>query len=146
MVEKSNVTAIIALLVSIGTAGFSGFQWWNSERESRISAAIDISKNHAHEIDDATWRLVVGVYNGKTALSPDEGVKLARHGDVIEYIALLANTGRLDKGYLSPTVQCDIAFTNAALERLKHAAMPPSQRPEMAKLSAQLNCPLPRPN
>jgi hypothetical protein len=43
--NAANITATIALFVSIATAAFSIYQWYFSQREARINAAIEISKS-----------------------------------------------------------------------------------------------------
>jgi hypothetical protein len=57
MANTSDLIATTALVVSILSAGFSVYQWDQSERESKIVAAIDVSRKYVEDKDiSATLR------------------------------------------------------------------------------------------
>ena len=122
MRERSTAAnvATAALVVSIVSAAFSIFQWLNSERESRIAVAVDISRNYLKERDQNASALVLkAVTGGADSISQTELEAIGRYSDLLSYIALLANNNRLDKAYLADTVACDIFYANKAIGILK---------------------------
>lgn len=130
MAEKASSTAIIALCISIGTAVFSIYQWWNGQTESRINAAIEISKNHLRDRDATVMAAVVKAAFTKEDLSLQELMLIARRADELEYVAFLANHNKIDKTYLSTPINCDIVFTAKATDRLKEMVPTLAKSPE----------------
>jgi hypothetical protein len=120
MAEKASPTAIVALCISIVTAAFSIYQWWNSERESRVTTAIEISKDYLRQAENnqKILPIVLKFYIGNERPSMEEILALTGHADNLQYIAFLANTGKLDKSYLSLNLICDMIFTEAATSNL----------------------------
>jgi predicted ATP-binding protein involved in virulence len=139
---KSSPTAIVALCISIASAVFSFFQWWNSRAESRINAAIEVSKANLRERDLNTMAAVIKVLTSNEPLTAKEMLLLGDHADQLEYIAFLANTGKLDKSYLSVSIVCDVAITNAAIQKLKEKIPPMAKSPEhqMEEFSRTAKC------
>jgi hypothetical protein len=114
--EKASAVAKIALLVSTGTAIFSAFQWWSSRQESRITAAIEISRNYIRDRDINTTSMLFALATGvKFDPEPPDMLKIGHHADFLEYVALLTLTNKLDKAYLAPALICDITNADAAL-------------------------------
>jgi hypothetical protein len=119
--KPTSTIAVIALFVSISTAGFSFFQWWNSEREARINAAIEISRTFNNrppltkEEDDTP-----PVPGGQ--LSPAQATFLMRIVDRSDYIAYLVNHRRVDFDYLSANVKCGLfaAYKEFAQQKATH--------------------------
>jgi hypothetical protein len=97
MAERSGLIAKTALGISVASFGFSAFQWWNTEGESRITAAIEISKRFLEEPPKEY---------------PEDQVERHKaiqiHARRITYIAYLMNQGRLDVRYVSPAIKCEI--------------------------------------
>lgn len=107
-----------ALIISICTATFSVFQWWNSQQEDRIKNAIDFSKNYYKETDTATKFALMAAYSGKS-VSISEGLLVAQFTDQLEYIALLTNTNKLDRNFLSQDIQCAMVFALGAHSNIR---------------------------
>ncbi len=130
MAEKASRTAIIALCISIGTAGFSIYQWWNGQAEGRISAAIEISKNHLRDRELKVMASIVKAAFTEDNLSTEELLMIGHHADELEYVAFLANHDKIDKSYLSLPITCDIVLTSKASERLKQLIPTMAKSPE----------------
>jgi hypothetical protein len=58
MSEKPSVTAVLALLISLGTAAFSLYQWTAAQEEKKITIAVDISKSFLLD-NDAPRRIEI---------------------------------------------------------------------------------------
>jgi hypothetical protein len=118
----ASATAIIALCLSVMNAAFSFFQWWNGERESHITAAVEISKNYINKEQEEREKSIAPVlktlFFGKDSISGDELESIARHGEIMAYVAFLANKNRLDKSYLASSLVCDIVWTDKAFRTL----------------------------
>lgn len=104
MADTPSKTAIAALSISILTACFSIFQWWNTEKQARILTAIDVSRNFYKESNQLSVA-IIEVARGKE-LSDDEADRLSRGQDYLNYIAKLANENQLDKTFLSRDMHC----------------------------------------
>jgi hypothetical protein len=141
MAKKPITVAIFALGLSIWSTGLSGYQFWNSRRESRITTAVEISRNYLKDRDVETAALIFSINRDEqtgVVLATEQLHRIIRHFDVFEYVALLVLNDRLDRSYLSESLICDMAWTDGALERLKDnlAALP---RKSTLKLFLQQN-------
>jgi hypothetical protein len=144
LAEKTRVLSLAALCISIVSAAFSIFQWWNGEREALINVAINFSTDHAKYRDNATESATIKAIIGKDPLSNEELLLVANRADQYEYIAFLANSNRLDKSYLSVALKCDIILTQAAYDKLKGLlpAMQRSPEHQMREFSRSNDCEL----
>jgi hypothetical protein len=115
MAEPASSVAKIALLVSVGTALFSAFQWWNSRQENRINAAIEISRNYLRDRDYQVTSTLYSVGASKFDPGTLDMPRIGHHLEFLEYVALLTLTNKIDKTYLSPALICDIAQAEGAL-------------------------------
>jgi len=97
----SDKTAVLALIVSLTSAGFTVYQWRATDSEARTMAAIDISRKYLDDSRSAEQLANFRVERGAT----DASHRLLSH---LNYIAYLANTDRIDGRYLAPQVTCDI--------------------------------------
>jgi hypothetical protein len=118
MAEPTSVTAKVALFISIGTAAFSIYQWWNTQREDRIKNAIEISKSYYKDNDTPTQLALMLAYKGQK-VSPQQILLIGQMTDQMEYIALLTNHGKLDRDFLSQDIQCAMLFVLGAHAQLK---------------------------
>jgi hypothetical protein len=100
--------AVAAFCLSIGTAAFSIFQWWNTEKQNRITAAIELSKNFIKDTDPETVEAVWAAAKSPAKISVNQLTLFAKFGDQLNYIALLANKGRIDRDYLHPSIDCSV--------------------------------------
>jgi hypothetical protein len=116
MAEKSNLVAKLALVVSIGAAAFSVYQWWSGGRSERIRAAIEVSNKYIDQAIDADY-VVDGYRAGER--NPEEIAGVAKHYARLEYVAYLGNVGLINVNYLSPFLTCSIVDMPASLERNK---------------------------
>jgi hypothetical protein len=137
--EKPSSVAIIALCISIGTAAFSVYQFWNSQREDRIRTAVEISRNFAHDQDELAIEAIVIADLHKSKLSNEQLIRLAKLGDQLEYVSFLANTKRIDEEYLSSSIKCTILFFNMAIDNLKDVTGL-DQRDQITKFSSRVQC------
>lgn len=124
MSERASPTAIIALCISIGTAGFSAFQWWNNERAARINSAIDISKYYMKEKNTEVAAHVYWAARGEIGEKEKEKFRkenrdgVARHYNFLYYVALLSDTDTISKDHLWIELQCDVFHADRAAPRI----------------------------
>jgi hypothetical protein len=121
MAEKRNTTATIALCLSIGSLSFAVYQWSNGQSETRINAAIEISKTLPAELPQAV-REALNLLILKKALSEDQISDLLDMAVSFEYLANLANNKRVATEYLSATVKCRIWLSNQIVNLLRPRA------------------------
>jgi hypothetical protein len=143
MAAKKDPIAIVALCISIVTAVFSVYQWWNNEKESRVNAAIEISRNNLKDRDERTMAAVVKIITGNE-ISLEDAMLISLHADQLEYIAFLANANKLDKSYLSVALNCDIVLTLLAGDKLAKLFPPLAKSPahQMRDFDRTANCDL----
>jgi hypothetical protein len=133
MAEPASVIAKVALFISIGTAAFSIYQWWNTQREDRIKNAIEISKSYYKDVDTLTQRAVMLAYKGQK-VSPQQILLIGQMTDQMEYIALLTNHGKLDQDFLSQDIQCAMLFVLGAHAQLK-TTFPPLEEVKLREIN-----------
>jgi hypothetical protein len=124
----TNTVAIVSLIISLFSASFALFNWWNSERQARISAAVDYSLKYINDSAAASDRLIYFDVLGrpkemKTFVSQpgtkeehDENIS-ARHLQRLEYLAFLLTHNKMDVSYISNPLICELI---AASEIMKH--------------------------
>jgi hypothetical protein len=144
MAESPSKTAKVALAISILTACFSIFQWWNTEKEARISAAIDVSRNYYKDLNLPQVHALMKAYVGGD-LSHDELQLFVREADYLNYIAKLANENKLDKTFLSRDIHCAMLLTLQAHDNdAKWYDAPVASgldRPDLRKFAQSIDCP-----
>jgi hypothetical protein len=116
--NAANITATIALFVSIATAAFSIYQRYFSQREARINAAIEISKSfYAKSFDKKLAVALESLFSKGPKLSIEQETLIFTFANDLEYIAFLSNTERIDEGYLSNTLKCAIYVANKSMKK-----------------------------
>jgi hypothetical protein len=116
MAEKASGLAKWAFGISILTAAFSIFQWWNQRSETRIAAAIEISKNFFKDIDFAETKSAIKLYAGKG--TTEDEMTVARQADYLNYVALLANHHQIDERFLAGDIVCMMAIIQRAVNQM----------------------------
>jgi hypothetical protein len=117
MVEKTSSTAIIALCISIATAAFSIYQWWYSQQDLKIIAAVDISRKY-QDIEKSLknrQELLSYARNEPVAYTPE----IVKYLQRLEYIAYLVIYDRIDLRYLAPDIKCDMLLSARAGARVR---------------------------
>jgi len=109
----------VALILSFLSSGFAVYQWWMSGRDETIRATIEISNKFNDEAIDprslgksykvAFNQFQTGSMNLLDLQKLEAPIRIRKHFEQLEYIAYLANRGKLDKNYLSQFILCDIA-------------------------------------
>lgn len=117
MAERPSKTAKIALWISIGTgvisiatAVFSVYQWFDTQRQQRISAAIEFSEDYLHDPEIVGSYAKILDYDPKKTISNEEMLQERSFIDLLNYIAALANVDLIDNRYLSWRIKCDIYY------------------------------------
>ncbi len=132
---------VVAFYLSIATAAFSIFQWFNSEASTRVEAALGISKQFLEDKDfDTQWHLF-NVYARSEYLNPGDESTVFRFIDKLEYVALLVNEERVNQTYVSNLLKCYITTVSSILA--KHPRpISQSPTPELKKFrrNQHLNC------
>jgi hypothetical protein len=101
--KSSDVIALLALIVSLGSGVFTFYQWKQTDIESRVVAAIDVSRKYSEDKDIP--RLIQEYTTSSSQSRSDAFQRLLLR---LNYIAYLANIARLDRNYLSLQISCDI--------------------------------------
>lgn len=107
---RASWQAQMAFYLSLATAAFSAFQWWNSKREHRINIAMELSRIYERDmprnlIDAATEELHTDIYVTENnqlqnlKLTDVQFKELRYYAASLEYVAFLANTGKIDPEY-----------------------------------------------
>lgn len=135
--DKPSTIAIIALCLSIVTAIFSGFQWWNGQRESRIAAAVDISKNFVRSQDPKIPESLFALTSGKDLNSERLTVVFRAIGEA-EYLAYLTNRDRVDFEYLSQAVKCHMYGAAMLTPKFRSVATFVVELTELPKIAPRL--------
>jgi hypothetical protein len=144
MAEKASTTAIVALCISIGTAAFSVYQWWNSQQELRISVAVNMATQY---VQDPTVQLQRESLYAVLISAPDQGLPIKQEDrdrlllliNRLEYIAQLANASRLNEKFLPHSVKCDIQLLADEIAKVPTGVLEPSTpTAEIKKFSGRL--------
>jgi hypothetical protein len=141
MAEKSSLVARSALVVSIGAAAFSVYQWWSSGRYERIRAAIEISNKYIDQAIDADQR-ADEYWAGQSG--PETRADIAKHYARLEYIAYLGNVGLINIHYLSQFLICSIVNMPASVERNQKISLVVSSAEASNLTPKTVSCPPPK--
>jgi hypothetical protein len=71
-------------------------QWWYGQKESRITAAIEISRNYFSHANSQTRNAMLAS-DLNVINSPDDAALAVEGDNFLEYVAFLANDDRIDK-------------------------------------------------
>jgi hypothetical protein len=138
MAEKPSKIAIVALVLSVITASFSTYQWWDNQRNMRIAAAIEVSKKYessnTRPLADAVFALVKG-----KQLTRDQASEIFRNMLEMEYLAFLANRNKIDVDYLSYPIKCSIYASHMLLEKFRTQRDVVVTFPESAVFSSRVS-------
>jgi hypothetical protein len=88
--------------LAILSSGFAIYQWWSSNRQELIRAAIDASNKY---IEAAINPYAV---MAQRELGFINDAKIENQFARLEYVSYLANRGLLNSQYLTPFLLCDI--------------------------------------
>lgn len=120
--EKAGASwqAQVAFYVSLATATFSAFQWWQGRREDRIKAAIEISRDYLKdERIDRLRQIVQDTLGSKVILgkqySPEQEAELIIYFRRLDYLSFLLNHQRVDPNYVAETMKCDMILAALSL-------------------------------
>jgi hypothetical protein len=111
------------LISTFNLASYAYQNWWQVPRETRITLAVEISKNYLRDISKETIDLFLAA-SRDVELTPEQLRSVALFDDTMEYIAFLANSGRLDADFLAPSLVC--ALDQNAQAAIKHQFHIPS--------------------
>jgi hypothetical protein len=142
MADPASPTAKWALGISIVVAAFSIFQWFATQKEARISSAIEISRNYFKDRDLAGASALAKAYTG-VELSDDEALLVARDADFLNYVALLLNAGRLEQQFIEEDIQCAMLVMFQAQANLKESSPALKEffsSPQIAKFVPRAKC------
>lgn len=130
---RANWHANAAFYLSLLTAAFSTYQWWNGERESRRNAAVDFSMKYLEDeaVHKGVDALVASTHDDFSYLMVDSA---ANYVEIMEYTAYLINSGRFDPNYVSRKVLCDVTLAVADVRSSKVGVLQAVKRKEMEKL------------
>jgi hypothetical protein len=135
----------LALGVSLLSSGFAFYQWWTTGTDEKIRATIELSNKYIEEainpkeLSSVYDLLVRQMQNGTGSILDvqklDIPLKIRKHYSRLEYISYLANKGKLDLGYLSQFVICDVVdapddLTEVKKFREKQKLTCPSKQPD----------------
>jgi hypothetical protein len=133
--EKADWVAIVTLLIAIFGAGLSLYQWRNTETDSRIAAAIDVSTKYMQDTTIIQMRNdFLDFLNNKVAVGDmsQKSLSVQNYLIYLDYIATLINNNRVNEDYVSLYLKCQILwrFPSALMSTNKAPAvlpLPPSQ-------------------
>jgi hypothetical protein len=103
--------AVLGSVLAVVSAAFSAYQWLDSRREHRITTAIEISRNYIKETADETSNAIHEAAMGHK-MSVEEALTVPRGANTLEYIAFLANNGRINEDYLSEELKCAMKWAS----------------------------------
>ena len=105
----ANQIATLSLAVAAVSSAFAVYQWWTSDKQEKIRAAIDISNQHlADPVNKVALDLMARQVNMGQGSMLDYAPKLASYQARLEYFAFLANRGLADRRYYSMSLTCEI--------------------------------------
>lgn len=133
---KTNVIAIVSLVISIVSIAFGVYQWRQAEVESRKTAAIEYTLKSigdpAIQSDRAAFMRAVlrhssrndDIFDPKSDEYRDNTLAV-RHLQRVDYLALLINSGRFDIGYISTPLICEVLVSQLLISHKKPAWLQP---------------------
>jgi hypothetical protein len=141
---SSDQIAILSLVVAALSSLFATYQWWDSGRQDRIRAAIDISNKHLEN------PLNPELVNKKVAAGMidfgEVAPKLVSFYARLEYAAYLANRGLADERYFSVVLTCDIVTMASEKDTLRNSdlqTLPATEAKKFASRQKAAMCPKP---
>jgi hypothetical protein len=128
--ERASVQiSALALGISFLSSGFAVYQWWTTGTDEKIRATIDVSNKYIEEAIDPKGlqqqydimrrEMETGSRTVLDVQKADPSLRIRKHYSRLEYISYLANKGKLDLGYLSQFVVCDVIRAPDDLEEVK---------------------------
>jgi hypothetical protein len=110
---KSNMIAKIALSLSLISTAFAFYQWSDSQRQNRVNAAVELSKIYLTTGSlSHGYALLLDVEPTEAPGNYEKFLPARLYLDFLEYVAYLANQGRIDNSYISERIKCDIAHVH----------------------------------
>src|SRR5262249_6122286 len=72
---QTSVVALISLGISITTAGFTFFQWWNTQHENQIKDTIELSKAFLKDDNDSINKITQRLWDESDSNFTGEEIK-----------------------------------------------------------------------
>jgi hypothetical protein len=123
------VIAVGGLVIALIGFGLSVYQWWNSEINTRINAAVEVSTKHIQ--DDGLERIrrdYLDWFYGKVTSDNVDQKRTAALIYVLylEYVAQLINSKRIQEDYVSLQLKCELinVYRNLYSEQNKDLPSP----------------------
>src|ERR1700732_64638 len=92
--------ALFGFVLGVANAVFSSYQWWNSQYQSRVTAAIELSKTYLQDIAfSRRLRLFVDTTQKGTGNHGDDEFRERSYVDFLDYVSRLANEGLIENQY-----------------------------------------------
>jgi hypothetical protein len=122
-------TGLAIAILSFALSIFGVYQWWNSEVNSKINAAIDLSTK---DIQDSGIEKIrndyIDWFNGKVTESDRDRKTFAAQTYVLylDYVAQLINSKRVHEGYISLLLKCELInnYSNLYKNKKPHNDLP----------------------
>lgn len=122
-----SVLATLGFALAFVTALFTVYQWRAGQSQTRINAAVELSKTYL--IDPEIPRRYALFVDSKAEPIPgslDTHLRARSYLDLLNYIAHLANENLIDDRYVNGRIKCDIYWM------VKDAQLPPGYQPGQA--------------
>jgi hypothetical protein len=133
--------SILGSVLAVASVLWSTYQWMDSRRESRISAAVDISRNYLKETSDSTSNEINRAALG-LEMSNEDALIALRGANVLEYIAFLANNNRINEDYLAEELKCSIKHASEGAKNIKRKMewLNSVSYPQLEKFATRISC------
>ena len=138
---SSHQIAVVSLVIAVGGSVFSVYQYWRSDRQARIQAAIDISQKHIQDV--LCPSCLRGRFESGTIGAADYFPKIEASYGRLEYAAFPANGRLADRDYYSMVLTCDIITMASQKDALSNSNGQPIESTEATKFAKQrkTDCP-----
>jgi hypothetical protein len=105
--------AVLSFVLSVAAIGWSVYQWFYVQRQTRINTAVELSRIYLVDktIQDGFYLFLDHRSEFKELKGESRAFLSARSFvDFLEYVSFLVNEDRVDNRYISVRIKCDIAF------------------------------------
>lgn len=120
---RANYLSMISICISVASASFAFYQWRSSQRETKVSAAMEISKNWVQDSGLERQQKILATL----ATEPGYNVTSEERNDAtnyvrrLEYVAFLLNRDKIDETYVAIAIKCDLAAAPGMIDKLQFA-------------------------
>jgi hypothetical protein len=121
------VVAVGGLVIALAGGALSVYQWWNSEVNTRINGAVEVSTKHIQ--DSGLERIRSDYLDWFYGKVTDDNVDQKRTAALIymlylEYVAQLINSKRIHEDYVSLQLKCELINVYRNLYREQNKDLP----------------------